>query len=137
MFKSALGVAALAATALAESACPQEVITTTASYTYSDITATYVTITPTDYVTRSTETPTVYSATVTETTTVERGGVDACAETTTKFVLRQYYYDFFFIDDADLFCHLGVSTTPPRFILATTLRLLSAPRHRAPQSRRL
>jgi hypothetical protein len=94
MFKSTLGVAALAAIALAESSCPQEVITTTASYTYSDITATYVTITPTDYVTLSTATPTVYSATVTETTTVERMGVDACAETTTKFVLRKYFYDF-------------------------------------------
>jgi hypothetical protein len=94
MFKSALGVAALAATVLAKSSCPQEVITTTISYTYSDITATYVTITPTDYVTLSTATPTVYSATVTETATVERMGVDACAETTTKFVLREYPYGF-------------------------------------------
>jgi hypothetical protein len=94
MLKSALGVAALAATALAEFSCPQEVITTTASHTYSDIIATYVTITPTDYVTRSTETPTVYSATVTETTTVQREGVDACAETTTKFVLRKSSHDF-------------------------------------------
>jgi hypothetical protein len=45
-------------------------------------------------VTRSTETPTVYSATVTETTTVQREGVDACAETTTKFVLRKSSHDF-------------------------------------------
>ncbi|KAM0723189.1 hypothetical protein Q7P37_001389 [Cladosporium fusiforme] len=87
MFKSSLVVAWLAATALAESACegPGEVTITT-SYTYSDITATYVTITPTDYVTMSTETPTVYSTTVTETETVEPNGVYECSSTTTKSV---------------------------------------------------
>jgi hypothetical protein len=84
MLKSALSVATLAAGVLADSSCPDSVITTTTSLSYSDITATYVTVTPTDYITMSTETPTVYSATVTATTTVEREGVYECAYTTTK-----------------------------------------------------
>lgn len=86
MFKVTLSVAALAASVLAESSCPESVITTTTSLSYSDITATYVTVTPTDYVTMSTKTPTVYSATVTATTTVERQGVYECAYTTTKYI---------------------------------------------------
>ena len=89
MFKSALSVAALTASVLAESSCPDSVITTTTSLSYSDITATYVTVTPTDYVTMATATPTVYSTTVTSTTTVEREGVYECAETTTKYFSKK------------------------------------------------
>lgn len=102
MFKSALSVAALAATALAETSCPDSVITTTTSFSYSDITATYVTVTPTDYVTMSTATPTAYSTTVTTTSTVEEQGVYECATSTTKYVshnspirLRNDDADFF------------------------------------------
>lgn len=90
MFKSALSVAALAVSVVAESSCPDSVITTTTSLAYSDITATYVTVTPTDYVTMSTATPTVYSTTVTASTTVEREGVYECAYTTTKYVSNKH-----------------------------------------------
>ena len=61
MVKSVLGIAALAASVFAESSCPDSVIMTTTNLTHSDFTATYVTITPTDYVTMSAATPTVYS----------------------------------------------------------------------------
>ena len=91
MFRSALGVAALAASALAESSCPNSVITTTTSYPYPDATGVYTTITPTDYVTLSTATPTVYNGTVTKTVTDTPQGVVTCGTSITKYVLHMCF----------------------------------------------